>query len=286
MACKALGIQEVLATMWGDNGAETPWMSAWQGLQLYAEHAYAEKVDEQRLKERFAFCVGGRYEDFDALGQFDETPGVGKGNPDTSNPSKFLLWQDLLIGLFDANVKGLPLREHYHRLADHMKGAADANEAYRSMFGWYQKLAEVLALKCDLGLRLKEAYDQCRLGREEQHDVKREASELRLAGVLEEIAFLGPEVEELRRKHRQMWLEACKPFGWEVMDMRYGALSARLQTACERVRQYLDGTVSSLPELEEERLTYNVEFGYQRGATLGRAPYHRIVSASSLFKPV
>ncbi len=113
MACKKEGIREMFATMWGDNGAETPLSTALPVLQLFAEHSYHEIVDEKSLHERFNYCTGGNYTDFMLLNQFDETPGVSKDNLHESNPSKFLLWQDVLIGLYDENVRGLALNNHY-----------------------------------------------------------------------------------------------------------------------------------------------------------------------------
>ncbi|MDQ1914766.1 beta-N-acetylhexosaminidase [Paenibacillus sp. GD4] len=285
MACKSLGVPEVVATMWGDNGAETPWMSAWLGLQLYAEHAYAKQVDEQRLQERFALCVGGDLHDFQALGQFDETPGVAQGNPQTSNPSKFLLWQDVLIGLFDANIKDVPLAHHYQRLAKRLSNADTRNSAFRPMFRWYTALAEVLAAKCDLGVRLKTAYDQCQHRKSESGTAGYEETLQQLNTIADELVLLRASIDSLRRLHREVWFAAFKPFGWEVMDMRYGGLLARLDTAFDRIRQYTAGDVESLPELDAERLPFDSEFGYRNG-TLGRAAYHSIVSAGSLFKPV
>lgn len=41
-----------------------------------------------------------------------------------------------------------------------------------------------------------------------------------------------------------------KPFGWEVLDLRYGGLRARLETMHERVVAYLAGEEDSIPELE------------------------------------
>ncbi|WP_247740854.1 hypothetical protein [Cohnella sp. LGH] len=49
----------------------------------------------------------------------------------------------------------------------------------------------------------------------------------------------------------------CKPFGWEVLDIRYGGALARLDTAIERLAGYLSGRVERLEELEECRLYFD-----------------------------
>lgn len=42
-------------------------------------------------------------------------------------------------------------------------------------------------------------------------------------------------------------------FGWSRLDLRYGGLLARLDTAEERLRRYLEGTLSKIPELDVPR---------------------------------
>lgn len=48
-------------------------------------------------------------------------------------------------------------------------------------------------------------------------------------------------------------MKTCSPFGWSRLDLRYGGLTARLETAVHRLGQYLDGSLSELPELEVHR---------------------------------
>ena len=49
----------------------------------------------------------------------------------------------------------------------------------------------------------------------------------------------------------------CKPFGWEVHDIRYGGLLMRFETAKERILAYLPGELSAIEELEAERLRFD-----------------------------
>lgn len=266
-ACKAEGVREVFATLWGDNGAETSLFAALAGLQLFAEHGYAEQVDEADLAERFSFCTGGQFEDFMALNEFDETPGVSKGNMHESNPSKFLLWQDVLIGLYDKNVEGLPMSRHYEALSRTMNRAKERNGRSSAMFAFYEQLASVLQVKSELGLRLKAAYD-------------RRDMEL-LSGLAQEIERLFGQVDILRKQHRSLWLKENKPFGWEAIDIRYGGLLARLDTARQRLLDFVDGAIAQVEELEAERLKFDAPWKMPEGA-LGRGAYHRIVTAGAL----
>ena len=54
----------------------------------------------------------------------------------------------------------------------------------------------------------------------------------------------------------ELWQEEFKPNGYEVLDVRMAGVEARLKSARRRIRDYLDGKIPSLEELEEERLPY------------------------------
>jgi hypothetical protein len=265
-ACKKTGVKEVFATMWGDNGAETHPFTGLAGLQLFAEHGYAKKVNHERLAERFAFCVGGNIEDFLALNDFDETPGVSKDNLKESHPSKFLLYQDVLTGLYDANIQNLPMNQHYEQLANRLIETKNRNGQWSSVFNYYIQLARVLSVKAEFGIKVKAAYD-----RQDKHEVKK---------LKDQIKPLQGMINELRKRHRALWFSTNKPFGWEVLDIRYGGVITRLDSAYDRLQDWLNGDVNNIEELEEERLYHDAPWVMPEGA-LGRNSYHRIVTAST-----
>jgi hypothetical protein len=47
-----------------------------------------------------------------------------------------------------------------------------------------------------------------------------------------------------------MWLATYKPFGWEVVEKRYGGLRIRLESLSDRLKDYIEGRVPSIPEFE------------------------------------
>lgn len=265
-ACKKEGIKEIFATMWGDNGSETPFITCLPGLQLFAEHSYHRDVDKEYLEERFAFCTGGNFSDFLTLNDFDETPGVSKDNLQTTNPSKLLLWQDVLIGLYDENIRGLSMNEHYEALIPKLKTAKERNSEMELLFAFYEQLARVLSVKAELGLSLKSAYDN--KDKDEMKSLSHKIEGLKLS------------VDELRQKHRSLWFSTNKPFGFEIIDIRYGGLIARIDTATHRIEQWLEGEIESIEELDAERLYYEGPWKTPDGS-LGSNYYHRIVTAGT-----
>ncbi|MGD6940999.1 beta-N-acetylhexosaminidase [Cytobacillus gottheilii] len=265
-ACKKEGIKETFVTLWGDNGAETPFAAAYPILQLFAEHTYHQKVSIEQVSERFEFCVKGRFDDFLQLKLLDETPGVMKDNYHSSMTSKVLLYQDILIGLYDENVRGLSLENHYQQLVPVLEKANRDNPAWEVMFDLYAQLARVLAKKAEIGLKIKEAYDN--------RDYDRMKT---MFTALDEIQM---NVNLLRQKHRNLWFAAYKPFGWEVIDIRYGGILSRIDSVKYRIHEWLEGRISRIEELDEERLTHDGPWEMAEGIVGGNV-YHRIVTAGS-----
>lgn len=265
-ACKKEGIKNVIATLWGDNGGETNVFSALLGMQLFAEHGYASHVDMEKLKERFEFCTNGKYDAFMDLSCPDTPPAV---KSDIANPSKYLLWQDVLLGLFDKHAEGLDLKAYYSEAAQKISSHMEHNKEWEFVFNMVQKLCQVLSLKSTIGLEIKKAYDL------------KDMEALKLFAK-ERLPELYNKINELRIAHRDQWFYTYKPFGWEVMDIRYGGLLTRVSTAIDRINQYTAGTIERIEELDEQKLYF--DYGNMpEGQGFGSCNiYSRIVSASSL----
>jgi hexosaminidase len=265
-ACKKAGIKEVFVTLWGDNGAETPYSTSFPILQLFAEHTYHKKVSLEQTAERFAFCGDGNFDDFMILKKLDETPGVMKDNMNTSMTSKVLLYQDILIGLYDENSKGLSLGKHYGSLVSEIEKAKLNNPKWEGLFDFYEQLARVLSVKAEIGIKIKEVYDK------KDYELMR--------SILSELDWIQTNVDLLRQKHRRVWFAAYKPFGWEVIDIRYGGVMVRIDSVKYRIQEWLEGRISAIEELEEERLLHDGPWEIVDGIVGGNV-YHRIVTAGN-----
>jgi len=248
-ACRKMGVRDVFMTTWGDNGTESLATVNLIGCQLFAELGYAASYDKEKFARRFKFCTGGELSDFENIEYLDRTPFVMKENandPYYYNSSKLMMWQDVLTGLFDKNYEGCDHDAHYAELTEKLREAAGRNGMFDGMFEFLALTAHTLAKKSEMGLRLTAAY---RSG-------DREAL-VRFAE--EELPELFRRVSELRISHMENWMEIYKPFGWDVMDMRYGSLLARIDSAIRQVKAYLEGKIERIEELEAERLYYGKE---------------------------
>lgn len=239
-AVKKYHVPMAYGCMWHDDGGECcDWLGL-LGMQYYADSAYHEEpVSQEALAVRFAACTGLSADWFADAALLDAVPCSNQENRWPPNPSKYLLWQDPLEGLYDEDLDGLGLDEHYgitaRRLEEDLEKAGDE--------GWFLQvpvlLAKALHLKSALGERLHRHYKA--MDREALQEDKEKFGEL--------LQY----AKELRIAHRRQWMNTCSPFGWSRLDLRYGGLIARLETAGHRLEQYLDGSLSSLPELEVPR---------------------------------
>jgi hypothetical protein len=241
-ACAAEGVEEAVVSVWLSDGAENSLFAALPGMSYFAQQIYNPQTDGQELRECFATQTNADYNAFLLLGELDEIR-MTDGRLTGGNPSKFLLWQDPLIGFFDYHIKGRGVKDHYERLWKHMAEAVPKMGAYGGLMEMMAKLGKVLAGKSEIGVEIKQAYD---IG--DKAGLRKIAEQA--------LPAIAHDVEALRLAHRKWWMSTLKPFGWEILDARYGGLSTRLDSAAQRIYDYLNGEVADLPELEEERLPY------------------------------
>ena len=257
-AVKEAGIREAVCTMWQDDGAETPMGAGLSSIVRFAEHGFAKEVSEEALKEQFEFLTGTSWEACEILGEFDRP----QGSAFYDNPSKYLLYQDVLIGLFDEQIRNWDVKSYYEGLRDRLlkaleegmkrnctqkncmqilqRGGGYAEE----VLSLYVCLADALSVKAPLGRKLHEAYEK----KDRQS----------LAALAEkEIPLAMEKIRVYRDRREALWNRESRIFGFEVLDIRIGGLLARLESAKKRVESWLNGEVDSLPELEEPRLPFH-----------------------------
>ena len=262
-ACRQNNIDRVMVTAWGDNGAECSNLSVFPTLQMYAEDCYENNTSDEFLAKRFRTCVNADYEDFLLLDTINFTPGNPAPGCGSRNPCKYLLHQDVLIGLFDKHMDPETFPKFFAERAEVLREAGKRNAGWSYLFNMLASLSDVLAVKTDVGYRLKKAYD------EGDTDAMRTIADVTI-----------PEIQNLLEvfieEYRRQWLTENKVFGLEVIEVRLGGLERRLKSAIIRINAYLDGSAPSLPELEEERLTYDCD------NTPGRNPSTAVVKWGGL----
>lgn len=241
-ACRKAGIPLVLATLWGDDGAECPAAAAMLGLQLYGEFTCTGRCDEATLSARFRRCCGADAQAFLDLELLNALPGLhGRpGNP--INACKILLYQDPLVQLFEQDLLGIAAEEHFAPLAAKYEQAALDNPGYALLFRFYAALAETLTLKCSWH---RQAAPAVRNGDPDA-----------AARLADSIPAMAEAVERLRSLWRQLWEHYNKPYGFEIIDARLGGIRARLLTAGDKMAAFAAGDITDIPELTGQTLLY------------------------------
>lgn len=236
-------VKNWFCTFWEDDGAETPMETGILPMAYFAEMAYREQVLPEELIRRVEEVFGVDAERMLLLDLFDNCCENDPHNLHSACPSKWGLYQDPLLGIMDGQIEGKGLGARYKELAEKLETGTGREGSFGELFTYYQLLAQFLALKTELGIRLRKAY---------------------LAKQKEELSVLAEEtipeciriMERLHLSRERLWMSQCKPQGYEVIDIRLSGVKGRLQSAKRRVLQYLSGEVECLEELEEERLPF------------------------------
>lgn len=234
-ACRKEGVEEVFFTLWGDDGAECERDSALAGLMWAAELAYGGGGETKVLVPRFKAICGGDYVAHIRASEVEYPAGTDVGS------AKAFLWDDPLLGMFARYIESKEVSlgqvaAHYRALAQeisrHRKGW-DAGDTEHIALA-----AKVLADKVLLRGRITAAYAQ------------RDRAALQSIAQ-SDIPALQEEVRKLWESHRRVWLSQNKPFGFEVLTVRYGGLIMRLEEIRARIEEYVSGRRSAIEELEE-----------------------------------
>lgn len=244
------GVKNVLITVWGDDGRECSPVAVLPSLYAIRQYALGN-FDEDKIAKGFAKLFKVSYADFMMLDLPNRTEApllnsAGKEFPQC--PCKSLLYADPFMGMFDKavmNVRPIP----YARYASELKKAAKRVGEYAYLFDCMEKLCAALAIKAELGVRTRRAYQ----GR----DLKA------ISSLVKEYATLEKKLAQFHASFRALWMKEYKPQGWEVQDARLGGLMQRIRTCRERLALYAKGKITVIEELEEEILPYSPEGYFQ-----------------------
>ncbi len=243
--CHKAGVKTAFGTMWdGGHGGYLNVFGSLLGMQLYAEFIYNEEVTDERLKEYFKLCTGYDMDAFMAL-DVDNYPDEWCHEypyySDTQDPnvSKQVFYQDLLIGLYDKNIEPFDLKSFYGEKLKKLEEIEIPSDL-TYMFDYHKSIVNILYKKCDMGIRIKKAYDN----KDTQALIK----------IIDELKELKDDVLSVRENMYTMWHKEHKVFGWDLTDRRLYGLYGRIDTAIRKLSEFIDDTNIIIEELEEERL--------------------------------
>ena len=237
-ACKKHKIRNAVFTMWGDDGAECSHFSQLPSLFYLAEYANGNR-DEEKIKEKFKRIVGIDYDVFMNIDcPNDVVPYEGRPR----NPSKYMLYSDYFNDFLDYTVKE-GAGEKYVEYAQKLHATAKSSRKYGYVFDTAAKLCDVMAIKYELGLRTRKAY--------EAND------KATLEGLAKnEYVKVAKLIDVYGRAFEKQWFKDNKPHGFDVQDHRIGALLRRTDACRRRILDYVSGKIDRIEELDEVLLPF------------------------------
>jgi len=75
-ACKNKKLRQAFTTMWGDDGMECDLFSALPGIQFFAEHGYADRVDDTLLRANFRGICNAEFDTWVKVCDLDQIPEI------------------------------------------------------------------------------------------------------------------------------------------------------------------------------------------------------------------
>lgn len=241
LAAEKANIDELVAVSWGDGGAALSNVFSLYWLFRYSELVYDSEI--ATCDEYFKLCTSCNAEIFKEISKLDYP--IEKTEDDNLiNATKYIFRQDILMGMYDYDIKHVDWKSHYEKIQNRLTELLDEAGEYRELTEFYILFCDALYMKATIGNKLKKAYD--------------EKDKYALAQIANADA---PKMKALFEKaslcFNKLWRRYNKPFAIELMDRRFGNTCARLDTLKSCVGDYLSGKISAIAELEEERRAFN-----------------------------
>ncbi len=238
-ACIKESVKDVFITAWGDDGNECSFCSIIPVLAETSVMNY-EEYDLPKIKSLVKAVSDDDLEDFLSLDLPDQL--LGKELSPFYNPSKFFFYQDIMLGIFDKHVRD-DFSKKYQEFANILFKNAEKSSRYSYAYNNLANLCNVLAIKVDLGVRIRKAY--------------KEKDNKQLKKIISEIDELLARTNAFNKSLERQWMIECKPFGFEVLDGRLGFLKNRILSTKTRINEYLNGEIKHIEELEEDILPFD-----------------------------
>lgn len=226
--------KDFLVTGWGDDGGEASHYSilgplAWISAKL--------TVEESTIKDKdivIKWITGYTMNELDQL----ERPNLVNDSTNylPHNPSKYLLYEDILMGSTYYKVS----KDYKSRYAEHakvLKRLSNQKGSYSYLFETMYQLTRVLELKSTLTIEIQSAYHSKNTNEMTKH--------------IHTLSVVIKRIEMLFKLFQAQWMRESKPQGFEVHTHRFGGLILRLKTVRERLTNWLKNPELKIEELED-----------------------------------
>ena len=237
--CLKNGIDDIMITWWGGK------MSPYALNPAYYD--FAERLCESQgidVELRSKFLFGYTYKEFceldspNVIGKSASALTAAEGN----NLPFYALANDPLLGKLDMHVP-VGCEDEYKQKSVRMGELSKVDSPYAFIFDFEKTLCELLSVRAELGLKIKDAYDK--------------DDKAQLLKIAKGIPAIIKETEKFRKKYIEYYMTYSKAYGREAWDIKLGGACSRLRSVAEILKDYAKGKIKNIPELDEERLPIN-----------------------------
>jgi len=242
-ACREQNIEELIFTLWGDDGSYCEFESAFAGMAWAADYAYNEKSSPKRLSALYQAIFGTSYELQVELGKIQFIYPVEGREEDLPVSAPAILWDDPLMGIIwheyskiDSQVWEKSLANYKSLLA---KAQKNRHDRQAGIIDHAYNILNTLIKKIELRMTLQKAYKDRDLSK---------LSHLQTKSIPEMINA----IEQLNDSFRDMWFRGYKSYGLEIMQIKLAGLCERYRELGRLLDEFLNGKIQSIHELEIE----------------------------------
>ena len=251
-ACRDAGVDNMIFTLWGDDGGECSRFAVLPSL-FYAAQLANGNCDLKSIKTKFQEVIGMDFDSFMLLEKMDYL-GEEHFKKAYNAPSKYLLYNDPFLGIMDYRIVGFE-NQYYSDLLKQLK-SVEVSKDYEPIFHYVKAMCDVLTIKSELSVRTRNAYLL--------------NNKILLRDIVDnEYQQVTDKIKNFHKIYQTWWMSENKPYGFEMQDIRIGGLIGRLESCKERLLSYCKGKIECIPELEEPVLRDDCGCSWARIVTPG-----------------
>ncbi len=236
-ACCNHQVDQVIASVWGDDGCETNGFFALPGLALFSEFCYrGAECPMEEVYSMSEFVTGMPREAYRAMSAISEPFAEITDVPYNLYFGKALFYSDILLNLCGHIQLLEKLEPVYHKAEQTLKEQTKSGK-WVGYEAFAHTLLGTLKEKAKLMYRLRTAYSE------------RDGEYLKEA----EYHILPDLMQRYQRLHRMaetLWKSTYKVFGWETLDARYAVAEERIGYAIRTLAEYRTGKIDAIAEME------------------------------------
>lgn len=235
--CTQRGVEHYIVTLWTDNGAQCSEWAALPALFTAAEYANGNISSKEEVdKDKFFEITGCYYDDLWALDYLNDP--FMRNLPTRNTNSYWILFADIMLCNYDLLLSA-GVGKAYQKLAKRYGEYAKRNACFE-VFAITAKMAEILAIKSEIGVDLRRLYKAGDINGLQKW--QRES----LLPLIEKMQAFIP-------AFNRYWLNQRMGFGLERNHLFLGGQVARYRYIYDRIDEYLQEG-KKIDELEADVL--------------------------------